>query len=322
MSTDTTLEQNDGTPIPGEGEPQDHLAEHEGDQGQDGHDYEEQARMMGWTPQDHWRGDPDRWVDAETFVERAQTRPAIAAERLRKADAALAEERAAREMDQQIAQEQFKRLEGMSVVALKRQKEQIEKSYAARMRQATEDGDVDTYDRLAAEKGEAIKEMDDEVAEVAKPVEPPKPDPQAAIPPAWKGAVDTFVGANAWFGQDPALTESMKYMHTRLQNEKPGLSPEENLAASLEFVRSQHPDKFGLPGHTAGFPPSNGSGQRAAPAEGGSRVSEGGSPGKRARRKLKPEEREQGQRFVDEGLYKSLDEYALDLEKHYPEGAA
>lgn len=34
-------------------------------------DYEAEARQHGWTPKEEFKGDPSRWVDATTFVERA-----------------------------------------------------------------------------------------------------------------------------------------------------------------------------------------------------------------------------------------------------------
>lgn len=34
-------------------------------------DFEAEARLHGWTPKDDFKGDPSRWVDAETFVTRA-----------------------------------------------------------------------------------------------------------------------------------------------------------------------------------------------------------------------------------------------------------
>jgi len=34
-------------------------------------DYEAEARAHGWTPKDDFRGDPAKWVDAETFAKRA-----------------------------------------------------------------------------------------------------------------------------------------------------------------------------------------------------------------------------------------------------------
>jgi hypothetical protein len=34
-------------------------------------DFEAEAKQHGWTPKDEFKGDPSRWVDAETFVTRA-----------------------------------------------------------------------------------------------------------------------------------------------------------------------------------------------------------------------------------------------------------
>jgi uncharacterized protein involved in exopolysaccharide biosynthesis len=34
--------------------------------------FEQEARQDGWRPQEEWNGDPEKWVDAETFVERGE----------------------------------------------------------------------------------------------------------------------------------------------------------------------------------------------------------------------------------------------------------
>ena len=34
---------------------------------------EQEARTLGWVPAEEFKGDPNRWVDAETFVERGHT---------------------------------------------------------------------------------------------------------------------------------------------------------------------------------------------------------------------------------------------------------
>ena len=33
---------------------------------------EERASAMGWSPQENFKGDPERWVDAETYVKRGE----------------------------------------------------------------------------------------------------------------------------------------------------------------------------------------------------------------------------------------------------------
>src|SRR5574337_489576 len=35
-------------------------------------DYESEAKEMGWRPQAQYKGDPEKWVDAQEFVERGE----------------------------------------------------------------------------------------------------------------------------------------------------------------------------------------------------------------------------------------------------------
>lgn len=52
---------------------------------------EDRAQRMGWTPRDKFRGDPEKWVDAGEFVKRGEESLPILRERLRKADATIAD---------------------------------------------------------------------------------------------------------------------------------------------------------------------------------------------------------------------------------------
>lgn len=47
-------------------------------------DIEQQARQEGWVPADEWKGDPDQWRDAETFVQRGREAAPILASKNRK----------------------------------------------------------------------------------------------------------------------------------------------------------------------------------------------------------------------------------------------
>src|SRR3990172_12212288 len=33
---------------------------------------EKEARQLGWTPKEEWKGNPEKWIDAKAFVERGQ----------------------------------------------------------------------------------------------------------------------------------------------------------------------------------------------------------------------------------------------------------
>lgn len=57
------LKADEGTEIPGEGE--EHIEETQT------RDFEAEAREHGWSPKEEFKGDASRWVDAETFMKRA-----------------------------------------------------------------------------------------------------------------------------------------------------------------------------------------------------------------------------------------------------------
>ena len=58
------LKIDQGTPIPGEGEGTEPIENTP-------RDFEAEAREHGWSPKEEFKGDPARWVDAETFMKRA-----------------------------------------------------------------------------------------------------------------------------------------------------------------------------------------------------------------------------------------------------------
>jgi hypothetical protein len=61
------MEPEAGVEIPGEGD-------HGDDGSQSGErDYDAEARSRGWAPEEEFKGDKARWVDAKTFVERTDT---------------------------------------------------------------------------------------------------------------------------------------------------------------------------------------------------------------------------------------------------------
>src|SRR3990167_10980336 len=54
-------------------------------------EFEPRAKRMGWVPEDQFRGEKSRWVDAKTFVEKGENELPILRERLRRADEGLKE---------------------------------------------------------------------------------------------------------------------------------------------------------------------------------------------------------------------------------------
>ncbi len=89
-------------------------------------DYEAEARSSGWLPQDQWKGPPEKWVDAEKFVQRGeQFLPFVQAKLKKSLDKIDQLETAVQEL--RTGNEDFRRFHE---TALARQKREHEEQFA------------------------------------------------------------------------------------------------------------------------------------------------------------------------------------------------
>jgi hypothetical protein len=217
----------------------------------------EKARSMGWVPPEEFKGDPNKCISAEEFVERGeQVIGFIKKDR----DRAEAEVRELKDRLQGIETDYAKRLERIervNAVALEQQRENLERQYSARKEQAVEFGDVEAYRKLEEEQRAALSELEKKAAE-----EPESTDDKDALPPQIKQTVEGWVADNRWFTADAEMRAVASTHHEKLMSDKPGLTLEENLAEVREYVKRRYPEKF-----------SNGSGgeRRGSPVESGGR---------------------------------------------------
>lgn len=132
-------------------------------------DYEAEARSRGWLPEDEFKGDKGRWVDAQTFIERTDTvMPLLKADR----------DRLKRELDEM--KRDFKRFNRFATEAETRIRAEIE----AEMRAAVETGDV--------KKFEAAKKRETELDKGAK-------DQPRYTEADLVAAYDNFREEHAWY---------------------------------------------------------------------------------------------------------------------------
>ena len=156
---------------------------------------EARAREMGWVPQEEFKGNPDRWTDAETWVKNGENAIPL----LRKDNENLrGEVRHLKELFQN-SQEAIQALQEVHTEATKRAVEQAKKDLMAEIRAAREEGDVDLEIRLTdeltdlklAEKTQSkVKQVQEQQQQQQQP------DPDLA---AW-------MGENTWFGKDERKT--------------------------------------------------------------------------------------------------------------------
>lgn len=161
---------------------------------------ESTAREMGWRPLAEFRGDPDKWVDAETFVSRGEHfLPILRAnnKRLQEQVTGQASELAETRALLEASQEAIKELKKFHDEDTARQVAKAKKDLIAEIKQAREDGDVDREVTLQLE----VNRLDAAVA--ATPAAAPAAAPAAPAKPA--AADPDFIAweaDNPWFKTD------------------------------------------------------------------------------------------------------------------------
>lgn len=167
-------------------------------------DYEQQARSMGWVPQDQWRGDPEKWTDAQEYVERGeQVLPILRANNRRLQDDLLTLKTQNGTLQQELAVTRsiVQGLEKSFNESLERQLKEQRTALKANLREAVEDRDVDReleirgqLDELTEAERAAKKQQEDNKSKLA-PKAPPA-DQNAVVDPVFA----EWQKQNPWFG--------------------------------------------------------------------------------------------------------------------------
>lgn len=256
---------------------------------------ETRARSQGWVPKEEFRGDPDKWRPADEFVKRGEEILPIALERARAA------ERRVHDLEAEF-QQKLSRVERVSQLALERQRADLQARYDAAMREAAANGDIERYDALSQGRHQAFQQFDEHVQRQLE-AKPEQPAPRQDMPPEIRQTVEGWISQNDWFNRDQELNAVAQQQHMRLLREQPGLSLAENLAATKRYVQQRYPERFGItPKPTV----------QASVESGGGRMSAGAGPRAKGATDLPADVRAVGERFVKQGLFKDLNEYARD----------
>lgn len=245
---------------------------------------EERAARMGWSPKDQWRGPEDKWVDAKTFVERAN--PAILLERM---------DKMAKDYETTV-----QRMERMNQAALEKQareyREQIDGLKKQRDRQVIEV--ARTHGPEEAERH--AQEWDDYIAQQAPPQQPVEPSESP----------EAIAARDAWLAARPFRTDRRfaAAAHAEMDlivAEMPNASPAQHFAELDRRLAGDFPRIYARQGQQNGAPPAD------ARQMDGVRI--GGKKTTNYASRLPAYARQQGERFVKQGLYKSIEDYAKDF---------
>lgn len=168
-------------------------------------DIETTAREMGWRPKEEFRGESEKWVDAETFVSRGEHfLPIVRAdrERLRAQVTELQAKLGTVEQTLAASAEALEELKQFNSENTRRQVEQARKDLVKQLKEARESGDVEAETAVLDQLDEVRAAQKKATAEPpAKPATPATPATPTAVQPeqaAWQEA-------NPWFTSSPRL---------------------------------------------------------------------------------------------------------------------
>jgi hypothetical protein len=182
---------------------------------------EKRAREMGWRPKEEFKGDPDKWTDAMTYVQRGETvLPIIKAERDR-LRTEIAEIRST-----------VKQFAAHHATVEKRAYEKALADARRELNQAVKEGDEKTAEAKAEEIAELRANKPAEGKEAIKEIAP---------------EVKEWLADNRWFHTDELLRDYATRLHDRFLRDRPDLSLEENLALVSKDVKKRFPEKFDNP---------------------------------------------------------------------------
>lgn len=247
-------------------------------------EYEARAKRMGWVPEDSFRGDKSRWVDAKTFVERGENELPILRERNRKLDEQV------RELGE--LKETVKEFRGYMTTVEQRAYDRAKKELETQRTAAKEALDIDGYDRATRE----LQEL-----ESAKPKPPEKKEDKRD--PLADPVFTAWVGDNDWMKTDPERAAYAETYGAFLNKTNPNLVGQPFLDKVSEAVKKQFPEKFENPRRN-GTGKVEGNGGNPAPRKTGKTYND-----------LPPEAKRECDRYVKQELL-SREEYA----KTYFEG--
>lgn len=189
---------------------------------------EDRALTMGWTPKEQFKGDPEKWVDAETFVKRGEEfLPFLKANNkrlereLEKAGAQIAK------LDKAVKSS----VEYMSK-AEQRGYERAKREAEAELDRAAQAGDV-----------EGVKAATKELVDLERDQGKPKND--NGWTPDFAEAVDDFKAANPWYGTDRAMTAFAHEIERELVGQN--VPDKQRLTKIAEAVKAEFPHKFTNP---------------------------------------------------------------------------
>jgi hypothetical protein len=191
----------------------------------DTRDFEAEARTSGWVPKEEWTKDPNRWVDAKTFVERGEQFFPFVQSKLKKSLEKIDTlESTVNELRE--GNKQFREFHEQALAREKREREKVIQELEAERKKAITEGDGEAFDR-------AEKKLQ-EVRNQPQPKDSNGPDPET----------QQWLNENTWYNTDPTLQAVADGFAGLVKRQKPHLSGKAFLDEVTRLTKEEMPHKF------------------------------------------------------------------------------
>lgn len=195
---------------------------------------ESRAVRMGWVPKESFRGDKEKWVSAEEFIERGETQIPILKERLKKMDTqVVALKGTIGEMKRTFSE--FKKWSSKTVAA---QYKKAVDDIIEKQRNAVEAGDVDNFDKYEKQRAAIEKDMQDKID-----LSEDRNKPDDSISHEAVAIFDEWREENQWFDDDSVLNSYARARSVEIQDER-GIGGKTLYDAVARDVKKKFPEKF------------------------------------------------------------------------------
>jgi hypothetical protein len=191
---------------------------------------ERRAEMMGWVPKEKFRGNPDGWIDAARFVQRAEQIEPIFQVQLKKYETTIDGLRT----ELQSSKETMKKLVKMSETIGQREYERAKQDLIKQQMNAVQEGNTEEWARLEGEK-----------EKLEKPEEIKFDDAQHQTQDINNPIFKEWHSENDWYLKDEDATIYANAVGQRIQD--PSIPYPEWLKRVENAVKKAFPHKFENP---------------------------------------------------------------------------
>lgn len=208
---------------------------------------EQQAKAMGWVPEEDFKGDPEKWKSAKDFVEFAQTKFGPLRENLDRMTEKFNEAtNKISELQSTIQQDRktFEEFREFTTKAQEKEQKRIEADYNRKLKdlrgelkRAAKEGDEWLVDRILGDIDSLESNRPEPVAMPSKSNDGQQQNQVSPEFEAWKAQ-------NPWYGKDPNMTMDADLIGRTITAHNPNVTPQEHLRQVTEAIKERYPARF------------------------------------------------------------------------------